>query len=454
MRYQNDRLNLMTSDEIKMFQEEKLRRQLKYCYNNSDYYRKRFNACGALPGDIKTLEDFRKLPIMMTKLEERESQQESLERYGHPFGMHLCARLEELELTSTTSGTSGTPTFTYTFSKRDINGSVADLFAFMYKNVGIQPADRVLFAYALGIYATSMLLWGFRKMGALPIDVDVRSGADAILQFALLSRPVSLVTTPSLCEYLIGRAPKSIGKEVGEFGLKSIMLCGEPGPGIPEIKKRLENAYNARVYDYWSPGGLVFGLSCDSDDYHGLHCFAPDYNLGQDDLIDPVTRQNIESVDGAVGELIHTSLDRDACPVIRYAYGDIVQVFTGECPNCGFKGKRLKFIGRSDDMLIVKGANLYPAAIQEIINSFTPRVTGAMKIVLEVPPPRVKPPLKIKVEFGEGIESQQLPQLSKEIKEACRHRIKLNPEIIWVAPKTFDRSLRKTSLFEKAYELK
>jgi phenylacetate-CoA ligase len=452
MRFATEELNKLSAEQIKEYQEKKLGRQLAYCYENSEYYYKKFQDCGATPEDIKTLEDFRKLPIMMTKQDERESQRESLERFGHPFGMHLCAPLDSLEMTSTTSGTSGTPTFTYTFSKRDLNGPVADLWAFMFRAANIKPGDRVLFAYALGIYATSMLLWGIRKMGALPIDVDVRGGADAILQFALLTKPVSFATTPSLAEYMINKAPVSIGKKVGELGFDSLLLCGEPGPGIPEVKQRLESAYGARVYDYWAPGGLGFGLSCNSEAYHGLHCYAPDYNLFQDDLIDPSTREPIDSVDGAIGEAVHTSLDRDACPIIKYAYGDIVQVITGECPACGFSGKRLKFVGRSDDMLIVKGSNVYPAAIQEIVNSFSPRVTGAMKIVLEEQPPRVVPPLKIKVEYAEALDQNQLADLEKEIKSACSHSIKINPQIIWVPPNTFEKSLRKTSPFEKTYE--
>ena len=452
MRFATEELNPLSTEQIKEYQEKKLRRQLAYCYENSEYYHKKFQNCGATPEDIKTLEDFRKLPIMMTKQDERESGAESLERFGHPFGMHLCAPLDSLEMTSTTSGTSGTPTFTYTFSKRDLNGPVADLWAFMFRAANIKPADRVLFAYALGVYATSMLLWGIRKMGALPIDVDVRGGADAILQFAQLTKPVSFATTPSLAEFMINRAPSSIGQEVGELGFDSLLLCGEPGPGIPEVKERLESAYGARVYDYWAPGGLGFGLSCDSNEYHGLHCYAPDYNLFQDDLIDPSTREPIDAVDGAIGEAVHTSLDRDACPIIKYAYGDIVQVITGECPECGFPGKRLKFVGRSDDMLIVKGSNVYPAAIQEIVNSFSPRVTGSMKIVLEEQPPRVVPPLKIKVEYAAGAEQDQLAALEKEIKSACSHSIKINPQIIWVPPNTFEKSLRKTSPFEKTYE--
>jgi phenylacetate-CoA ligase len=289
-------------------------------------------------------------------------------------------------------------------------------------------------------------------MGALPIDIDVRGGADVIFQMAELTRPINLSTTPSLAEYLITRSQKAIGKEIGELGIKSLLLCGEPGAGIPEIKKKLETAYGGRVYDYWSPGGLGFGLSCDSDEYHGLHCYAPDFNLYQDDLVDPDTKKSIDIVDGVIGEAVHTSLDRDACPVIRYAYGDIVQVFTKECPGCGFKGKRMKFVGRSDDMLIVKGSNVYPAAIKDVVSSFIPRVTGEMRIVLEVPPPRVVPPLKVKIEYGKDIEKHQLPDLENEIKTAMSHHIKLTPEIIWVQPNTLEKSLRKTPLFEKAYE--
>jgi phenylacetate-CoA ligase len=452
MKFATEKLNFLTPEQIKAFQEEKLRRQLRYCYNNSEYYRRKFKEVGTYPEDIKTIEDLRKLPIMMTKKDERESQEESLARYGHPFGMHVCARIEEITLTSTTSGTTGIPTFTYTFTRRDLDEVVANLWAFMFRYAGIQPGDRILFAYALGIYATSMILWGIRRMGAIPIDIDVRGGADILFKMAELTRPVSLVTTPSLAEYLISRAPKSIGKEVGELGFKSILLCGEPGAGIPEVRQKLESAYGGRVYDYWSPGGLGFGLSCNSDDYHGMHCYAPDYLLFEDDLVDPDTKEPIDVVDGAIGEAVHTSLEREACPVIRYAYGDIVQVFTTECPACGFKGKRVFFTGRADDLLIVKGSNVYPSAIKEVIASFIPKVTGEMRIILEVPPPRVVPPLRIKVEHGEGIQEHELADLEKQIKADMSHGVKVNPEIIWVAPGALEKSLRKTPLFEKTYE--
>ena len=296
-----------------------------------------------------------------------------------------------------------------------------------------------------------MLLWGIRRMGALPIDVDVRGGADQILKFAQLTKPVCLATTPSLAEFLIKRTPQSLGVGVGDLGFKSLLLCGEPGPGIPEVKKRLESAYEARVYDYWAPGGLGYGMSCDSDDYHGLHCYAPDYNTFQDDLVDPFTKEPIDIVDGVEGELVHTSLERDATPMIRYAYGDIVKVITHECPGCGFKGKRLKFVGRSDDMVIVKGTNIYPASIQEIVASLYPRTTGLIKLVLDEPPPRVVPPLKVKVEQGKDVTADQLEALAAEIKNLCKAKLKINPEIIFVPSGGFETTLRKREIFEKTY---
>jgi len=406
---------------------------------------------GFHPDDIQTLEDFRGLPIIMTKEKERESQEESIKKYGHPFGMHLCSRLEDIELTSITSGTTGTPTFTYTFSKRDLYGAVSELWAFIFSYGGIKPGDRVLFAYALGISSTSMILWGIRKSGAIPIDIDVRAGADEVLYFAKLTRAVCLVTTPSLADYMVSIANDSIGVPVSELGIKSLYLCGEPGAGIHEFRKRLEGAFNAKVYDFWSPGGLGFGISCNSQQYYGLHCFAPDYNLYQDDLIEPKSHRPLDVKDGAIGEAVHTSLDRDASPVIRYAYGDVVQVFTKECPGCGFRGKRLKFVGRSDNMLMFKGLKIYPEAIKEVVSSFIPEVTGEIRILLNEPPPKISLPLKIKIEYAFGSESIQLSALETKIKEMLYKRNYINSEIIWVPPNSFKKSSQKTEFFEIIY---
>lgn len=445
-------LNQMSQEEIRGYQEKKLTHQLAYCYNASPFYRRKFDDIGAKPEDIKTMEDLRKLPIFMVKDDERKSAEDSLKQHGHPFGLHLCAPVEDLYLTGTTSGTTGTPTFSYTFTEKDIN-FVGRHLGHRLSLSGISKGDRVVFFFALGIYATTMTLWGLRHLGALPIDIDARAGTDLLLQFIELTRPTYLACTPSLAEFLVHKSPKVLNKSVGEFGLKGLLTTGEVGIALPEIKNRLEAAYGCRAWDYWSPCGNCMGISCDSDQYHGLHAVSPDVCTSYDDLVDPITKEPVDSdVDGAVGEMVITSLEREACPAIKYAYGDVVEISTRECPACGFKGKRARLIGRADDMLIVKGVNVYPVAVKDIICGFVPAVTGEMRVVLKEKPPRVVPPLRLKIEHGEHISQSELPDLEKKIISALHEKIKIRPQIEFVAPGTLPKETRKTPIFEKTYE--
>ena len=447
-------LNTMSQEEIRRYQEKKLTKQLKYCYDNSELYRQKFDEAGAKPEDIKTIDDLRRLPIFMTKDDERKSAEDSLQKYGHPFGLHLCAPVEDLYLTGTTSGTTGTPTFSYTFTEKDLN-----FFGRQIGNrlslSGVGKGDRVAFFFALGIYATTMTLWGLRGLGALPIDIDARAGTDLLLKFIDLTRPTYLACTPSLAEFLIDKTPKVLNKEVKDFRLKGLLTTGEIGIAIPEIKKKLESAYGCRAYDYWAPAGNAPGTSCDSDEYYGLHALAPDVCTSYDDLVDPITKEPVDSdVDDAIGEMVHTSLQREACPAVKYAYGDTVQIFTRECPGCGFKGKRAIVIGRADDMLIVKGVNVYPAGIKDIVTTFVPDVTGEMRIVLHNPPPRVFPPVRLKIEHGKDIDQADLPGLANRISAALHDEIKIRPEIEFVEPGALPKETRKTPVFEKKYEQK
>jgi phenylacetate-CoA ligase len=451
--YLVDELNDMSHDQIQKYQEQKLTKQLKYCYENSEFYRQKFDDAGAKPQDIKTLEDLRKLPVFMTKDDERESAGESLKQHGHPFGLHLCAPVENIYLTGTTSGTSGTPTFSYTFTEKDLH-FIGRQLGHRLSLVGIGKGDRVVFFFALGVYATTMTLWGLRGLGALPIDIDARAGTDLLLQFIDLTRPTYIACTPSLAQFLIQKCPKALNRQVGELGFKGVLTTGEMGIMIPEIKYELESAYGCRSYDFWSPCGNAMGISCDSDEYQGLHAVCPDVCTSYEDLVDPITKEPVEVVDGAVGEMVHTSLEREACPAVKYAYGDVVQIFTKECPACGFKGKRAKIIGRADDMLIVKGVNVYPAAIKDVITKFVPDVTGEMRIVLENPPPRIIPPIKLKIEHGKEISRAELPDLSKKITAALHNAIKIRPEIEFVEPRALPKETRKTPIFEKKYKQK
>ena len=452
--YYNRDLDNMSQEEISRLQDRKLRKQIKYDWDKSVFWREKLQEAGAVPEDIRTLEDLRKLPILMTKDTERKSAAESLEKYGHPFGMHLCCPVEDLTLVGTTSGTTGTPTFSYIYTKRDVETTLENGWSRRFRWTGIGKGDRVVFFFALGVYATTGTLYALRKLGALPIDIDARAGTEILLQFIELTRPKFFNCTPSLAEFLIDRCPKIIGKEVGDFGFKGVMTTGEIGIAIPGIKRRIEEAYGCRAYDYWAPESHAIAISCDSDEYYGMHALCPDLDTSFEDLVDPESKKSIDIVDGVIGEMVHTSLDREACPVIRYAYGDVVQIFTKECPGCGFPGKRIKLVGRADDMLIVKGVNVYPASIKNIVTKFEPDVTGNMRIVLKNPPPKVVPPLWLKIEHGKDIGLQELEGLGDRIAKALHDKIKIRPEIEFVEPGTFPPESRKTPVFERIYEKK
>jgi phenylacetate-CoA ligase len=452
--YMISELNSMPQEEIRRYQEKKLVPQLRYCYDASEFYREKFDQFGAVPEDIRTVEDLRRLPVFMVKDDERRSAQESLDRFDHPFGMHLCAPVDDLYLTGTTSGTTGIPTFSYTFTRKDMS-FIGKQLGHRLSLTGIGKGDRVVFFFALGIYATTMTLWGLRELGALPIDIDARAGTELLLKFIDLTRPTHLACTPSLAEFLIRKSPSVLGKNVGDFNLRGLLTTGEIGIALPEIKNKLEAAYGCRAYDYWSPCGNCMGISCDSELYHGLHGVAPDVCTSYDDLVDPITKEPVDSdSDGAVGEMVHTSLEREACPAVKYAYGDVVEILTHECPGCGFKGKRARLIGRADDMLIVKGVNVYPAAIRDVVTTFVPDVTGEMRIILDSPPPRVVPPIKLKIEHGPGVGEGNLVSLAEKISSALHDTIKIRPRIYFVSPGSLPKETRKTPVFEKKYETK
>lgn len=450
MRYANEILNRMSVEEIRAFQEKRLIKQIHYCYDSSQFYRDRFQAIGVEPGDIRSLEDYYRMPILMDKEQERLSQSLSIKHEGHAFGMHLVSQREDVAITATTSGTSGLPTFSYTLGRNDV-GILNDAMSLMMRQAGVGWGDPVLFAHALGAYATSVALPPIRNSGVLPIDVDVRGGTETILKFADMTKPVAAMMTPSLAQHLIDRIPEELGYSPRDLGLRALFVVGEVGIGIPEIKERIEDAYGCRVYDWIAPLGQTLAFSCDSDEYHGMHAVTPDTDLYPLDLVDPDTKQHITISNGVVGEAIYTSLNRKTLPLLRYASGDMVRVNTNECPGCGFQGARLHVVGRADDMLIVKGVNVYPAAIKEIINSFEPQVSGEFRIVLDSPPPMVNPPLRMKVELGQNLSKHEVETLEQQVLQALHQKLRITPKIEWVPSGGLVRAMAKTPFFEKAY---
>ena len=439
-------------EELQKIQWNKLKKQIAYCYDNSPlYYRKKFDEVGAKPQDIKTWEDFRNLPVMGGKEAERESQEQSVKELKEPYGTYLCAPQEKVTFITSTGGTTGFPTFTYLYTDEDMVREVEALGRIFWW-VGLRPGDKVA-----NVFAQSMHWFGFvgnhlvRANGMVPIPIGAEAGTERMLRLIDFMKPKAILGTPPLAEHLIERAPDVLNKEVGELGVELLILGGAPGAGIPSVKKKLEDAYGAKVFDM-----QPMWVSCDAKEYYGMHYINPDHWIWAEDLVDPDTLKPLEIKNGVVGMGLTTTFNQ-AKPMFKYAFGDLLQVFTEECPGCGFKGWRVKLVGRADEMLMVKGANVYPSAVKGVVNGFGPRVTGEMRIVLDEPGPAVKPPLRIKVEHAAGLSASELDQLKDDLAKEIRSKLEFRPEIELVPPQTFERAggaAAKGTLFEKTYENK
>lgn len=448
-RFWNEKIETLPLQEMRSLQFKKLRKQMHYIYKNSEHYRDKFVSYGIHPRDVKSLDEFRNLPIFITKEEHRESQEESLRRHGHPFGTILCAPLHKVVGVSATSGTSGLPTFC-SFTKHDI-AVTNEVLARGFWRAGVRPGESVVHAFGLSMWVAGIpIIRALEAMGARAIPVGAEAGSERLLQFIDQTKPTTLLCTPSYAEYLIEASPKVLKKEVRDLGIRRIICAGEPGAGLPEVRKKIRQAYGAKLFDSAGVPWGIYSISCDLDEYQGLHVICEDFHLYYD-IVDPESRKPIEWKDGAIGEKVLTSLDWEAAPPFRYASRDIIQIFNGECA-CGLSGFRLKFLGRMDDMLIVKGINVFPSAIRNIINSFIPRVTGALKIILDTPPPRVVPPLKMKVEYGRSMSASEVQALKAELEEKMSATLRFRPAIECVPPESLARTSGKVKLFENTYE--
>jgi phenylacetate-CoA ligase len=426
---------------------QKLKKQIRYVWGNEDYYRQRFLEAGIhAPEDIQSLADFRRLPSFLDKTRHRDSQNESLERYGHSLGLHLTTAPENAIHLAATSGTTGTPTF-YVFSKKDLEITYKVLGR-LFRLAGIRPGETTFHAFGLSLWLAGITyIQALEAYGARPVAVGAEGGVPKILRYIELTRPRVLFATPSMANQLIERAPNEIGKPVRALGIETLVACGEPGGSQPVFRARVREHFGAQTYDMTGGAWHNGTITCDSKDAHGMHYMAEDYCFRYD-LVDPGTQAPLEIKDGAVGEAIHTALEYEAAPAFRNATGDILRLRVGECPGCGHFGVRMEIIGRADDMLMVKGAKVYPAAIQKVVHEFLPRLSGELRIRLDAPPPKVNPPLKLAVEAGEGVSASEWPALEKALAQRIRELLAFRPLVTVLPFGSLPRSGAKTKLIE------
>lgn len=448
-RFWNVAAETVPRSEMEKLQWNKLQKQMRYVYEKSPYYRSKFHECGATPEEIRSLQDFRELPIFIDKLADRNTQDASRENEGHPFGEYLCVPPRDVRAVHSTSGTTGVPVFE-AFTEHDIRVQ-NEVLARTFWRAGLRPGDYVLHVTGLSMWLAGLVpMRAYEYMGMAGIPVGAESGVARVLEFAKLIRAKGMFCIPSFADYILKKAPEVAGVEAHELGIQTILAVGEPGAGIPETRKRLAEGFGSEIFD--STGGIWgFGaVSCSHGEYQGMHLVCEDYHFL--DIVEPDTKKPIDmSSGGGVGEMVHTALEWEAGPAFRYGLGDLIELNTDPCP-CGMPGTRMKYKGRIDDLVIVKGVNVFPGAIKGIVDTFMPRVTGEMRIVLSSPGPRVEPPLRMKVEHGPTVRSEELDDLRESIENAISAKLRVRPAIELISPTTLHKDpSKKVQFFEKNY---
>jgi phenylacetate-CoA ligase len=424
--------------------QERLRRQIAYCLR-TPFYRDLFEEHSIDPGKIRTLEDVRQMPVLVTPDIHRQAQESSIERDGHPFGTFLAAPLQDVVSVNSTSGTTGLPTF-YAFTAHDV--AVTDkLWQRALNFVGVRPGDCVLQGFGLSMYLAGLpLVRALERMGARPVPIGAEAGAEKLLRMARLVKPRVLACTPSYAEHLLERVPDVLGISARDLGIEIIICAGEPGAGLPEVRRKLQDGWGAQVYDILGGAHGIMNASCDYPEYQGMHVLGDDFSVSTH-LVDPISRDPLDIVDGVIGERVKTSIEWEAQPPLRYSVGDTYQILTDDCP-CGRPGLRVKVLGRVDDLLIVKGVKIYPAAVKNLINGFVPEATGEIRILLEQQPPRVVPPLRLRVEYRDGLDEAAQEGLRTKIVQAMHNRLTIRPEVELVPAGTLPRTEKKQQLIE------
>jgi phenylacetate-CoA ligase len=434
--------------DLDALRDERARETVRYCFEHSRFYRARLEAAGAEPGDIRSVADLERLPILLAKDDERELQERSRAELGHPFGEHLCAPLQRVVSVASTSGTTGLPTF-YAFTAADV-ATTDELWGRALRFAGVRPGDTVLHGFGLSMFLAGVpVVRALERMGARPVPVGAEAGSEKLLRIAGLVRPRALACTPSYAVYLAEQAPKLLGKPAGELGIEIVLCAGEPGAGLPEVRTSLREAFGAKVYDLLGGAHGVMCCSCDAEPYAGMHVLGEDSAVITQ-LVDQETKAPVPLADGAIGERVKTSLRWEAQPQLRASVGDVYQVETADC-SCGVPGPRVRVLGRTDDLLIVKGVKVYPAAVKNVIQELVPLASGSFRIVLDEPGPRVVPPLRITVERGESVDDSGAERLTNELAQRLHQRLSVRPEITVVAWGTFPRTAHKETLIERRY---
>ncbi len=303
-----------------------------------------------------------------------------------------------------------------------------------YAASGIAAGQRIISTYNAGPFVAGAALAAFDRIGLTHIPVGTGNTERLIRAVELLS-PEAVVLTPSYAAYL------AENHDLRESSVERLLVAGEPGGGEPAFRAKLEEGWGAKVTEAMGIGDIGVSLWGECEEQDGMHLGARGFVHAE--LIDPETGAVLELDDGATGELVLTHLQHRAAPLLRFRTRDHVEVRTSPC-TCGRTGPRIRCIGRTDDMLIVRGVNVFPSAIREVVSAFSPQVSGHILVKPQAPGVKQEPPLPVCVELAPDGSAD-----AEAIRERLREVLVVQTRVELVPWGSLQRSEYKSKLVER-----
>jgi phenylacetate-CoA ligase len=411
------------------------RTQLAYLCERSAFYRAKLTAAGFASAEAAGgLADIARLPLI------EKDELRATRTPENPIGTHLCVEPSELVRIYSTSGTTGAPSYV-PLTEGDLDNWVTGS-ARSYAASGVAAGQRIVSTYNAGPFVAGAALAAFDRIGLCHIPVGT-GNTERLMKAIELLEPEAAVLTPSYAAHLVEWAAER-DFDLRGSSVERVLVAGEPGGGEPAFRAKLEEGWGARVTEAMGIGDIGVSLWGECEEQDGMHLGARGFVHAE--LIDAETGAAVDPQDGASGELVLTHLRQRAAPLLRFRTRDHVVMRTSPCA-CGRTGPRVRCIGRTDDMLIVSGVNVFPSAVREVVGAFAPEVSGYILVKPGAPGVKQEPPLPVAVELARDATPDAA--LADAIRDRLRNVLVVQTRVELVEWGSLQRSEYKSKLVER-----
>lgn len=408
-RFWDERIETISRGELEAYQTKQLAEHLEFTYNNSAYYKESFDEAGVKPSDFKSLTDIRKFPFI-NKQTERDRQ------LAKPLlGDMVAVSEEDVVFVSASSGSTGVPTLS-PFTKNDFD-EWQGVESRLFWAAGMRPKDRYVHSLNFSLFVGGPDVIGAQNLGALCIWAGTLP-SERLLFVLKEFQPTIMWTTPSYAWYLGETAQKQGIDPAKDLAINKIIVAGEPGGSIEATRSAIEGLWNAELYDFYGLSDIFGACAGMCEERNGLH-LAEDHLLLE--VIDPVTLEPVP--DGERGEMVLTTLRKQARPMIRFRTGDWVVADRTTC-DCGRTHARINIVGRVDDMFIIAGVNVFPSDIEYVVRNIK-ELTGEYRITVLTENFMTKYIVEVEKVTGAAVAPENL---ARHVSETLKARLGVKPK--------------------------